>query len=699
MNAVPTDLDLALAAEDWPRVEALCSARLAAMPATPWAVEALVRAKQAQGDEARAEALLLNALRWSGREGFAAAMLRERWVADDAFNRLAAALPEQPYGEDAVEDRLLAAVYAHKRRDFPRAIDLARQALDRRPDEAAALDHMARAMHNLDRGKEALALFERAVTLAPRYAEGWNNLALARRSAGRMDDSVVAYRRALALRPGFRSAALNLGKTLLAFQHPHEAVVELRAWLARAPNDSEARQHEGLGLHLLQRLDEALVAYRQSVESDPANGVAWLYLGVLHNQRTEREAAGAAFAKAVELMPQDGEAWAELAAWHELENRVDELETAVRQGLQVAPRHPRVLLESARLERRRGRPETALQRLQTFQPNSLPMRQRAAYWFEAARNLDRMQRAPQAMAAFGQANQIARASSAPPAEQLADFDRLLDRLDAWPPDVESAPWVDGEIGESPVFLLGFPRSGITLLNTMLGCHPHLATLEEKPTLEACLDQLARHPNGYPLCLDALTPSQLEQLRAIYWERVIFFGGPRDGRMVVDMFPLRTLHVAAIARLFPNARVVFVQRHPADVVLSNYMQEYSLNPANVKFTDLAATAAFYARTMRLWERIRQRLPLRVHTLKYEDLVHEPRPALKGVLDFLGRPWNEAVLTGHTERAKRVRVSTSSYHQVAEPLYDRSIDRWKTYRAQLEPVMPVLADVIRRFGYEI
>jgi tetratricopeptide (TPR) repeat protein len=697
VNGHPPELDAAYAAGDWARVEALCEERLAAMPATPWAAEGRARARQALGDEARTDALLQQALRWSGREGFAAAMLRERLVAEDDFTRLAEVLPEQPFADDAVEDRLLAAAFAHRRGDYARAAELARRALDHRPGDAAALNHQARALHNLGRSDEALAMFRQAVESTPRYPEGWSNLAHALRAGGKMEASVAAYRRALALRPGFRAAALNLGKTLLAAQRPAEAIEAFRAWSRRDPDDAEASQHEGLALHLMQRLDEALVAYRRSVERAPENGVAWLYLGVLHNQRFERDAAGAALQRAVALLPQDGEAWAELAAWHELENRVDDLERAVARGLEVAPRHPRLLLEAARLERRRGRPESALQRLQQFPATALPMRQRAAYYFEAARSLDRMQRAAPAFAAFTEANRIARASGLPPAEEMAEFDRMLDRLDAWPPDVESAPWTNAPLGESPTFLLGFPRSGITLLNTMLGCHPWLATLEEKPTLEACVAQLAKHPLGYPLCLDALAPHQLEQLRGMYWERVEFFTGARDGRMVLDTFPLRTLHVAAIARLFPNARVVFMQRHPADVVLSNFMQEYGLNPANAHFTDIAAAARLYARTMRMWERVRERLPLRVHALRYEDLVRDPRPVLSALLAFLGLPWNEAVMTGHVERARTVRVSTSSYHQVAEPLYDRSIDRWKLYRDQLQPVLPLLSDAATRFGY--
>lgn len=666
------------------------------MPATPWATEALAGALIAQGSEAEADALLLRALTWAGRESFAAVMLRERLVADGELDRLQQLLPEAAVVEDEIETRVLAAVHAHRRRDFTRAALLARQALDRQPEHAAALNHLARATHNLGREAEALALFERGVALSPDYAEGWHNLGLARRAAGRMEAAIEAYARSLELRPGFRSAALNLGKTLLLSDRLEDALAAFTARLDRDPNDAESLLHRGLCLHAMQRLDEAQRAYERCVDLDPSHGLAWMYLGTLHNQRMRREAAGEALQRAVELLPDDGEAWAELAAWHELENRLDALAETVARGLAAAPSHPRLLLEAARLERRRGNPAGAVQRLKSVPAQTFPPRQRAAYWFEAGRNLDRLQQPQQAYAAFVEGNRCAGAATYRGAEADA-FDQMLDRLEAWPRDTESAPWTTIELPRAPVFLLGFPRSGITLLNTMLGCHPGVLTLEEQPTIEACVAQIASLPTGYPDSLDTLDTAALAALRTRYRQAVEASVRLDPARQLLDTFPIRTLHVAAIARLFPNARVIFMQRHPADVVLSNFMQEYALNSANLHFTELASAARLYARAMRIWERARERLPLRVHALRYEDLVQSPRDTLAAVLEFAGLPWVDAVLDGHTARARDVRISTSSYHQVAEPLYERSIGRWRAYRPALERVLPQLAAAARSFGY--
>lgn len=694
MNAaLPRPVAEAIERRDWSAVEAQCRDTLASMPATLWASEALVRALVAQGRDAEVDAHLVKTVAWAGRESFAAALLRERLVASGELDRLVQCLPERTPEPDAVEDRILAAVHAHRRGDFERARELARQALVHHPDHPAALNHIARATHNLRREPEALQIFERVVQLDPAYAEGWHNLGMARRSAGDFDGAIAAYLRSFALRPGYRSAAINLAKTLLMRERPQQALTTLQAWLQRAPDDSDGWLHKGLALHALQRLDDAVAAYRQAIAAAPDNGLAWVYLGVLSSQRNDRATAGEALQRAVQLMPKDGEVWASYAAWQEMENRLDDMQATLQRGMAAAPGHPRLQIEAARLERRRGHPAQALELLQRVRPEHLPPPQRAALWFELGRNLDRMQLAQQAHAAFTNANLLSGGAG----EAKDAFDRMVERLEHWPRDADGAPWTRNPAQRTPAFLLGFPRSGITLLNTMLGCHPGLCTVEEKPTLETCVEALSSHPAGYPDCLDVLGDAELDRMRERYWQVVHAVAGDTGDRTLLDMFPLRTLHAATIARLFPGARVIFVQRDPGDVVLSNFMQEYGMNAANSHFTSLASAATLYARTMRIWERASARLPLQVHTLRYEDLVRDPRPVLEGCLDFLGLDWDERVLTDHTARARDVHITTSSYHEVSEPLYDRSIGRWHAYREQMAPVLPVLADAARRFDY--
>jgi hypothetical protein len=157
-------------------------------------------------------------------------------------------------------------------------------------------------------------------------------------------------------------------------------------------------------------------------------------------------------------------------------------------------------------------------------------------------------------------------------------------------------------------------------------------------------------------------------------------------------------VGLIYRLFPRAKILLALRHPCDVVLSGFMQAFKPNAAMVHFGDLADTARFYASVMGLWRRYAEVLPLEVLTTRYEDLVTDFEAETRRILAFLELPWDDSVLT-YAERAKSRAIATPSYHQVVQPIYARSVGRWRNYREQMADVLPLLRPFVDVFGYRI
>jgi Sulfotransferase family len=154
----------------------------------------------------------------------------------------------------------------------------------------------------------------------------------------------------------------------------------------------------------------------------------------------------------------------------------------------------------------------------------------------------------------------------------------------------------------------------------------------------------------------------------------------------------------IWRVFPDAKFILAVRHPCDVCLSCFMQNFALNQAMATFYSLESTAALYAKVMGLWQQYVQKLPIRYHRIRYEDLVSNFEHETRRLLDFLEVGWDDAVLQ-HTEHArKRGTISTPSYHQVTQPIYQHAKYRWKRYAKQLESVMETLQPYIEYFGYE-
>ena len=245
---------------------------------------------------------------------------------------------------------------------------------------------------------------------------------------------------------------------------------------------------------------------------------------------------------------------------------------------------------------------------------------------------------------------------------------------------------------SPVFLVGFPRSGTTLADTFLRGHRDVRVIEEVPLLERAAQAvggIARLPKA--------SAEQLIAARDDYFAGLDSQVGSDFAGTVIDKMPLNVLSLPLIATLFPNARIIFAQRHPCDCVLSCFMQGFVLTKAMASFLDLSDSADLYDAAMRLFVQARSELDLDIHTLVYEDLVAKPAATLRPLTDFLGLSWQPELLDHQATAARRSAIRTPSYDSVTQPLTKHPIGRWRRYRKQLEPVLPVLLPWAERLGY--
>ncbi len=249
-----------------------------------------------------------------------------------------------------------------------------------------------------------------------------------------------------------------------------------------------------------------------------------------------------------------------------------------------------------------------------------------------------------------------------------------------------------------VFLVGFPRSGTTLLDTILRSHPDIAVVEEMPAVLLVREALERLPGGSPDGLAALDPAHLEELRQIYFTELDKHLAPEDRpAVVIDKLPLNLVEAGLIHRIFPRARFLFVQRHPCDCVLSCFMQNFKINDAMANFLDLEDAARLYDKAMTLWQQYQEVLPLQVHKLRYESLIEAFDETLGPLLEFLGVAWDDSIRNYAETATRRDRIATPSYDQVTQPLYTRARGRWERYREQMQPVLPTLLPWVKRFGY--
>lgn len=244
-----------------------------------------------------------------------------------------------------------------------------------------------------------------------------------------------------------------------------------------------------------------------------------------------------------------------------------------------------------------------------------------------------------------------------------------------------------------VFVLGYPRSGNTLLENVLASLPGAMALEERPTLREA-DQAFLGDGGLAR-LDALDEAGLAHYRVAYWRHVADAGLAVTASCFVDMDPLKSIRLPLIARLFPDSRVLLVRRDPRDVVWSCFRTQFALTNAAMDFTTLEGTARHYAALMTLIERARDVLPLRLLEVPYHRLVQDFDAETRSICAFIGQPWSEELR--RFDRTARARgVATASATQVRRGLFDGT-RQWQRHAAFLKTVEPILAPWIERLGY--
>ncbi|HEY0130779.1 MAG TPA: sulfotransferase, partial [Allosphingosinicella sp.] len=246
-----------------------------------------------------------------------------------------------------------------------------------------------------------------------------------------------------------------------------------------------------------------------------------------------------------------------------------------------------------------------------------------------------------------------------------------------------------------VFLLGYPRSGTTLVENILASAAEVVALEEQDTLADTDGVLVANDGAMP-DLDALDPALPADLRARYWARVRSLAGDVAGRVFVDMNPFNGTRLPIIARLFPDARILIMRRDPRDVVLSCFRINFTPSAGTYAFSDLEETALHYSALMRLIELCRERLPLACHEVRYDRLVGDFEATVRAMAGFAGIAWTEE-FHAFDRTAQKRGVQTASATQVRRGLYDGG-GRWRRYADQLAPVLPVLAPWVERLGFE-
>lgn len=537
----------------------------------------------------------------------------------------------------------------------------------------------------------AIPIYEAIVAVAPDDWETWNNLGNTRRLAGDAEAGLAALERAMELNSASGPVRLNYATALIAVGRTDEAEQHLRSLADAFPQDAKPLRELHALMKGMGQEEAALHAIEEAVRREPSDLELLMALAAHRLSMFQNEAAEADYRRVIELQPNHELAHLGLAAVFELSNRVDDLTALVGSMRQRGLGENILNFVGAMEDRRRGRFAEGLAMLERV-PENLESARRyhlLGQLHEGAGNYD------QAFEAFTRTNELHAQDPTRPLERASAYrDSLRLQTDlatpAWVKSWREETQTDGR--RAPTFLVGFPRSGTTLLDTMLMGHPDAQVLEEEPTLLEAAKLLQPFAQ-----LPVASDEQIGVARDEYFRVAARHASLEPGKLLVDKNPLSMNLLPIIHRLFPNARIILALRHPCDVVLSCYAANFKLNDAMPNFLRLDTAAELYDLSFKYFEKTRELFDMPVHTVRYENVVADPGAELKPLLEFLGLAWDDQVVDHEATAAKRGRIKTASYAQVAEPLYQRSAGRWQNFRKQLEPVLPVLEPWISKFGY--
>ncbi len=510
-----------------------------------------------------------------------------------------------------------------------------------------------------------------ALTAGQRHPRLYGVAAFRLSEAGRFEDALRLLGPARAMAPDDANLAHGTGFCLARLGRGIEAIGAFDAALRLAPGFPPSLHHKGVVLEGMGDDEPAARLYELATLGDPTYADAWSGRASIAVRRGDYPAA------------------------REFADR----------ALGLAPGLTNARMALAQADYGEGLDDSAARRLEslladpTFNPADQPA---ALALFGDVR--DRQGDAGSAFALYAQgkalsheqyaATPIAEAAGVHVArlEALHRFVRSLDPIARATAPVRAAT-ADGP--RAHVFLMGFPRSGTTLLEQILASAEDVVTLDEKPLLERAESEFLTSVDRLRILIEA-SDEALEPHRTFYWRLIEARGLDVSGKVFVDKFPLNSLLTPLIVRLFPDAKIVFAERDPRDVVFSCFRRCFQMNPAMYQFTTLEGAARFYDLVMRLALEYRRVFAPDMHVVRYETLVDSLENECRRLCGALGLDWTGAMLN-FADTAKQRSITTPSASQVRKGLYGGGVGQWRRYAEPLRPALTALGPWIERLGY--
>ena len=559
------------------------------------------------------------------------------------------------------------------------AITRYEQALAIKPDFAGAHNNLGNAFKELGRVEDAITHYEQAIAISPDFAISHNNLGIALKDLGRPEDAITHYEQAIAIMPNYAEAHSSLGNVLQELGRPEEAVTHHKQALAIRPDYAEAHSNLGNALKELGRPEDAITHYEQAIAIQPDFAMAHYNLGIALDELSRPEEAITRYEQALAIKPDYAE------AHNNLGNALDELgrqEDAITHYEQALAINPDYAEAHRNLSKIKPKQEQVSIIEKLLKKPSLSETDEIHCHFALGNIHNNVKTFNKAFEHYNKANTLKRKSVIYDSQNYsANVDRLIK---VYSNGYFQGTTACGSESELPVFIVGMPRSGTSLVEQIVSSHPQVHGAGELASFgrfEEAIAEQFKASNPYPECMALCNESVALGFSEKYLEELRNYS--HDAKRITDKMPANFARIGLIKTLFPKARIIHCQRNALDTCTSNFLNYFAVgNEYSFDLLELGQYYLDYERLMAHWCSL---FPTEILAVQYEDLVMNQEKISRQLIEHIGLEWDECCLNFH--KNKRA-VNTFSSMQVRQPIYAHSINRWKHYEKHLAPLIAIL-----------